>query len=72
MLCRITASTMTTAAPTTVASCTDRSTSGTAQTIAKVTTAIATASSGIKRSTASQTRSHAGLCSTLVCHTDAP
>ena len=39
MFWRTTASTMTTAAPPTVASCTERSTSGTAQTIARLTTA---------------------------------
>jgi hypothetical protein len=48
---------MTIAEPTSVASCTERITFGTAQTIATLITAAATATSGIIRSQASQRRS---------------
>jgi hypothetical protein len=72
MFWRSTASTVTMAAPITVASCTERSMLGSASTIATLTTAAAIAINGISRSSDSQRRSHAALGSTFVCHTDAP
>ena len=69
---RAQASAITIAAPTTVASCTERITFGTAQTIATLITAAATTNNGIIRNHASQRRSHAGSGSGVVFQMQAP